>query len=102
MIQVKVYKEKEEFKKIEILGHALFDNYGKDIVCASCSSIVITTVNASLRFDENSLTYRKDNEGLKITINNNDKITQTLILSMIELLTELGTDYPKNVKVNNL
>ena len=36
---------------IEITGHANFDDYGKDIVCASVSSIVITTVNGILELN---------------------------------------------------
>ena len=40
MIQV----EKKE-NSILITGHALFDDYGKDIVCSAVSSIVITTIN---------------------------------------------------------
>ena len=48
MIKVKVEKDKAKYKKITITGHALYDDYGKDIVCASVSSIVITTVNGIL------------------------------------------------------
>ena len=40
MISVKVLKN-----KIEIKGHALYDDYGKDIVCSAVSSIVTTTIN---------------------------------------------------------
>ena len=43
--------------KIEIKGHAYYDDYGKDIVCASVSSIVITTINAIIEFDPESIYY---------------------------------------------
>lgn len=49
MIKIKVKKDEEIIREISINGHALYDDYGKDIVCASVSSIVITTVNAILR-----------------------------------------------------
>jgi len=42
---------------IIITGHAGYDEYGKDIVCASVSSIVITSVNAALKLENNSLEY---------------------------------------------
>ena len=32
MIQVKVEKAHAKYKKIAVLGHALYDDYGKDIV----------------------------------------------------------------------
>ena len=54
-----------ENNKIEISGHANFDDYGKDIVCASVSSIVITTINACIEIDEDSI-YYEDNEKLII------------------------------------
>ena len=41
MIKVKVdSKDNKHINKISILGHALYDKYGKDIVCSSVSSIV--------------------------------------------------------------
>ena len=52
MIKVSIDKN-----KIEIKGHAYFDDIGKDIVCASVSSIVITTINAILEIDESTIYY---------------------------------------------
>ena len=57
MIQVQVYKETRKYKKILILGHAMYDDYGKDIVCSACSSIVTTTVNGILALKEGTLDY---------------------------------------------
>ena len=37
---------------IIITGHAGYDDFGKDIVCASVSSIVITSINLCLRFNK--------------------------------------------------
>ena len=59
MISVKVSD-----KKISILGHAMFDEYGKDIVCSACSSIVKTTVNGILSIDKDSLDYSINEEGM--------------------------------------
>ena len=43
---------KENKDEIVISGHANYEDYGKDIVCASISSIAITTVNAIVEFDK--------------------------------------------------
>ena len=45
MIKIDV-KETDCIDKIEIKGHANYSLHGSDIVCASVSSIAITTVNA--------------------------------------------------------
>ena len=44
---------------IVINGHAMFDDYGKDIVCASVSSIAITTINAIVEFDNTSIDHSR-------------------------------------------
>ena len=99
MIKVIVEKEYSNYKKISILGHALYDDYGKDIVCSACSSIVTTTVNGLLALDQNSLSYEIEKDGMQIVIQKDDKTTQTLIHNMISLLRELEENYPDNIKV---
>ena len=49
MIKVKVLSMKNHIDRIDILGHADYEEYGKDIVCSSVSSIMTTTVNGILR-----------------------------------------------------
>jgi uncharacterized protein YsxB (DUF464 family) len=92
---------KVELKANEIVisGHALYADKGKDIVCASVSSIVITSVNACLNLNENSLIYQEKEGFLKIEILENDNITKTLITNMVSLLKELANQYPKNINI---
>ena len=47
MIKVKLTKNNNYYKRIIITGHANYDDFGKDIVCAAVSSTVITSVNSS-------------------------------------------------------
>ena len=100
MIKINVIKNNDAVEKISILGHAGYDIYGKDIVCASVSGIVITTVNAILRFDDKALTYDQLKDDLEITINTHSSVTDTLINNMLELLKELEKNYKKNIKIN--
>ncbi len=99
MIQVNVVKEKSKVRKITILGHALYDDYGKDIVCSACSSIVTTTVNGLLALDKDSISYLVSKKGMSITVKSDDKTTQVLIHNMVSLLKELEKNYPENVEV---
>mgnify|MGYP004489717179 CR=1 FL=1 len=94
MIKVKVKKN-----HIEILGHAMFDEYGKDIVCASASSIVITTVNAILKLDDKALIYNLSNDKLVIDVLSEATDVKSLILNMIDLLKDLEKQYKKNIQV---
>lgn len=93
---IKVYREQN---KIIIKGHADYDDYGKDIVCASVSSIVITTVNAILKIDRDAVIYKEEKDILTIELLKQDEIIIKLINNMINLLKELSNNYPKNIKV---
>ena len=86
-------------KSIKIEGHALFDDYGKDIVCSSVSSIVTTSVNACLTFDKKSIKYVVKKGLVKITILKNDETTKKLLTNMINVLKDLSENYPENIKI---
>lgn len=87
---------------IEISGHALYDDYGKDIVCASVSSIVITTINGILRLDDKSIKYKQTKDTLSIDVLKENKETKTLILNMISLLKDLEKEYEENIKIEEV
>lgn len=86
-------------KKITIKGHAGYDEYGRDIVCASASSIAITTINAILSFDSEAINYEEKKDELIINVLKNDKITKILINNMVSLFEELANQYEENIKV---
>ena len=86
--------------EIIISGHANYEDYGKDIVCASISSIALSTINAIIEFDNTSIDVEEKNGYLKINILKHTKETDTLISNMNKLFEELELKYPKNIKIN--
>lgn len=86
-------------KIIKINGHANFADYGKDIVCASVSSIVYTTVNGILNINNKAIIFQ-DNKEIVIEVISNDDITKSLIDNMLNLLMNLAIQYPKNIKIS--
>ena len=84
MINVKIEKENAKYKKITVLGHAMYDDYGKDIVCAAVSSITTTTVNGILALNKNSLSYMVSKKGLSIDIKSKNNTTKKIILKSIK------------------
>ena len=85
--------------KIEVKGHAKYDEYGKDIVCASVSTLVISTINNIIDIDEESILYEEKENEIKIEIKNNNEIVEKLINNMVLMLEDLEKDYPKNIKI---
>lgn len=85
--------------KIVISGHAGFDKYGKDIVCAAVSSTVLTTINAILLINKDCIKVT-EGEILIIDIIKQDEVVNKLIINMISMLKEIEKDYSKYIKIN--
>ena len=94
MIKIKFDKD-----KISIKGQSGYDVIGKDIVCASVSSIVITSINAIIRIDGKAISYKQDEGFIEINILKHSEIVDLLILNMKELLKELQIQYDKYIKI---
>ena len=94
MIKIKFDKD-----KISIKGHSGYDVIGKDIVCASVSSIVITSINAIIRVDKKAISYKQDEGFIEINILKHSDIVDLLICNMTELLKELQLKYTKYIKI---
>ena len=95
MIKVDLRKE----NVITIKGHALFSDFGTDIVCASVSSIVITTINDVMSIDNDAIEYESKTGKVVIKIKKNSDIVSILIDNMILLLESLEKDYSENIKI---
>lgn len=91
---------KKKANKVIIKGHAKYQKTN-DIVCASVSSIMYTTVNAILRFDAEAISYNDDGNKVEIDILKNDFETTVLITNMMSLFIELAKKYKKNIKVES-
>lgn len=98
MIKVNVKKENNIVTEIKMNGHAKYDEYGKDIVCAAVSSALITSVNASLTFDKESIYYEENNNFYLKNIKK-DEITNKLLENLVNMLKSIESDYKENIKV---
>ena len=97
MIKVLINKD-----HIEIKGHAMFDEYGKDIVCASVSTMVITTVNGILSIDKEAIKVNQTEGFIEIDLLKHTKEVDALISNMISLLKELKVQYKKNIQIEEV
>ena len=98
MIRVEISKKNNVIESIHCKGHAMYDDYGEDIVCASFSTMIITTINAILTFDQNAISYT-DNNDLKIINIKKDNITNNLVNNLVNMIYELRDNYNKNINI---
>jgi len=99
MVKVNIKYANQSIKSVSVYGHAKYADYGKDIVCASASSIVITSVNGILSIYDDVISYEENNDYIKIEVLKNNEISNKLLNNMVSLLKELSNDYPKNIKI---
>ncbi len=99
MIKVNVIRNDNKIDTITIKGHAMYDDYGKDIVCSSASSILITTINGILTINENYIKYTVLEDLVTIKVITDDSICLKLLENMLMLFSELSEKYPKNIKL---
>lgn len=84
MIKVSFYYQTNNIVRTEVEGHANFDQYGKDIVCAGISAIVFGSLNA-LDNLVNQAEIKIDQTDAKIVItvlkptNDNQMILKTML-----------------------
>lgn len=84
---------------ITIKGHAGYEEYGKDIVCASVSNIAIATVNGIIRLEPDGIVVDKKDGYLQITILKHTQVIDTLIENMMDLFYQLEAKYQKYIKI---
>ena len=98
MIKVIISKENNVITSIKAKGHARYDSYGKDIVCASFSTMLIVTINGILEIDKNAISYTDKND-LEIINIKKDNITNSLLNNLVNLIYELKETYDKNINI---
>ena len=98
MIKVRIIKKDNVIESIHCNGHAGYADYGKDVVCASFSTMIITTINAILEFDKAAISYT-DTNNLEIINIKKDNITNGLLNNLVHMIKELKENYDKNINV---
>ena len=96
MIKV-VYNK--DFKNLKITGHAGYADKGKDIVCASASSIILSSINLAIEFNKD-VKYTDDLNKIEIINNTDDENVTKVFSNMILSLEELERQYPDNIKIS--
>ncbi len=99
MIRVKVFKTNKKINKITFRGHANYNDFGKDIVCAASSATILTTINGILLIDQNSIEVKQKDNNIDIKILTQEEIVMKLLSNMLSSLKSIEQNYPKNIEI---
>ena len=99
MITVRFLLDKNQIGGFTVSGHSLYDDRGKDIVCAAVSSAALMTANALTEvFCEKANAECKDGF-LSVTVKDCSKAGVKLLNSFRLHMTEMAKEYPQNIKI---
>lgn len=97
-----VFNKDNYIKEVTLTGHALFSEYGTDIVCASVSSMAVFAANACTEIDSSVEVFIDEEVGfLKIKVNEYLESIDTVLKVLQVMLEDLEEEYPKYISVNN-
>lgn len=97
MIKVEIRYVNDKFAYLEVKGHANDGEYGKDLVCAGVSSIVVGALN-NIDAKNYDITIKEGHVKVQ-TINEittHDEIVFETLLTQLETMEE---SYPLNIKI---
>lgn len=106
MIHVTVKREfaTKTIREMTISGHAMYDDYGKDIVCAAVSAVAINLINASEALlhvpleteqDDGEITCRVPHISKRHTAERVQLLMETLVYS----LKSIAEEYPSSISI---
>lgn len=109
MIKIKLFTNKNnDLYKISVKGHANYDDYGKDIVCAATTIYLINTINSLIEIvkidDQIKYNVKEGLVDLEINYDNLDKSklhdVRLLIKSFELAILSIEKEYPKNIVIS--
>ena len=99
MISVTFSFSDNHYTYLDVKGHAMSNNYGKDLICAGVSSIMFGLMNAIDMVDKQVIIKDLDNEILIENHSQNAKVNDYLELAVLQLKT-IEESYSQYIKID--
>jgi len=96
MTNVIFFKKDGYYTGFTVSGHAMFNQKGKDIVCAAISVLTINTINALDEINHESMDVDMDeNKGLlkMVLLSHKEESSQTLMKTLVLGLESIQKEY---------
>ncbi len=99
MIRVKFLIGNKQLTGFEIKGHAMFAESGSDVVCAAVSSAAFMAANTITEIIGAKADASAEDGLMRVSLNQSDEQTETVLRGLELHLTELSKQYPENIKI---
>ena len=98
MIKVLYEVREERYVSLDVSGHAEYGEYGKDLICASASSIMFGLMNALDALGEDVLIEQEDNR-IMIEDHSSSQVVQDYIELVIMQMKTIEASYGDFIRV---
>ena len=99
MIKVLFFIKGENISGFSISGHANYDDYGKDVVCAAVTSAALMAVNTITEIIKADAEASSADGSIKLTVKDGSDTAQTVLRGFKLHIKELAKEYPGTIKV---
>ena len=100
MIQVHAHLHCGNITEIEVMGHAGFDEIGKDLVCAGVSCIMYGTLNALDSLLQTGFKVKLSEKGyIQIQVQETSEILQIILRTTMIQLETMVESYSQYIKI---
>lgn len=103
MVKVSFYYQTSNIVEAKVQGHANFDQFGKDIVCAGISAVVIGTLNALDNLvNQDEVKINQTDKEIIITVLSITNNNQMILKTMLWQLKTISDQYRKNITIKEV
>ncbi|WP_427042300.1 ribosomal-processing cysteine protease Prp [Fusobacterium sp. SB021] len=105
MTEIEILRKNGRIISYKAVGHAEYDEYGSDIVCAALSTALQFPLAGFQDVLEIYPRFEISSEGLlsvelaDMNLKGKEREVNTLLESMLVIVKQLSKDYPKNIKL---
>ena len=105
MTEIEILRKNGRIISYKAVGHAEYDEYGSDIVCAALSTALQFPLVGFQDVLEIYPRFEISSEGLlsvelaDMDLKGKEREVNTLLESMLVIVKQLSKDYPKNIKL---
>lgn len=100
MIEAKFFQKNGDYIGFDVSGHAGYDLFGKDIVCASVSSAVQLTANGITEILANNAQIELKDNSVMLSLMDSSKEAKAFLKALKLHLELLADDYPGTIHIS--
>ena len=99
MIRITLIQKENELEQIKLKGHAMYDDYGKDIVCAGVTALTMSLVKSLSDLTEDKIEYEISPGRVDIYYGDLSEAGKLLVDSFFIGVCRIADEFPDHIRI---